>query len=105
MTHAEVIALVTEMGLPFAYHHFAEGESPDPPFIVFLYPNSDNFGADNIVYFERTDVDIELYTDEKNPTIEQTVEDVLNAHEIYWEKSETWIESERMYEVLYTITV
>jgi len=33
MTHAEVKAMVEEMGLPYAYDHFAEGESPDPPFI------------------------------------------------------------------------
>lgn len=37
MTHEEVKALVEEMGLPYAYDHFAEGESPDPPFICFLY--------------------------------------------------------------------
>ena len=36
MTHEEVIALVEEMGLPYAYDHFVEGESPDPPFICFL---------------------------------------------------------------------
>lgn len=38
MTHEEVMAMMEEIGLPYAYHHFAEGESPDPPFAVFLYP-------------------------------------------------------------------
>ena len=46
MTHAEVKAMVEEMGLPYAYDHFAEGESPDPPFICFLYPKAANFSAD-----------------------------------------------------------
>lgn len=32
MTHEEVMAVMEEIGLPYAYHHFAEGESPDPPF-------------------------------------------------------------------------
>ena len=50
MTHAEVKAMVEEMGLPYAYDHFAEGESSDPPFICFLYPRAKNFGADNLVY-------------------------------------------------------
>ena len=49
MTHAEVKAMVEEMGLPYAYDHFAEGESPDPPFICFLYPKAENFSADNLV--------------------------------------------------------
>ena len=26
-----------ELSLPIAYDHFAEGESPDPPFICFPY--------------------------------------------------------------------
>ncbi|MCD8196091.1 MAG: hypothetical protein LUE24_02815 [Lachnospiraceae bacterium] len=105
MTHKEIIALVAEIGIPYAYHHFAEGESPDPPFICFLYPNAVQFGADNIVYHSDTAVDIELYTDEKNPEYEEAVEAVLTAHEIYFEKSEVWIDDEKLYEVLYSIVV
>lgn len=43
MTHEEVMSVMEKIGLPYAYHHFAEGESPDPPFLVFLYPKSNNF--------------------------------------------------------------
>ena len=50
MTHEEVINMMEEMELDFAYHHFVEGESPEPPFVVFLYPTSDNFSADGVVY-------------------------------------------------------
>ena len=32
---------------------------------------------------------------------EQRVEDVLDTHEVFYNKSETWISSERLYEVLY----
>ena len=38
MSHEEVLKMVGEMRLPFAYDHFTEGESPEPPFLVFLYP-------------------------------------------------------------------
>ena len=41
-----LIAIMEEIGLPYAYHHFAEGEGPDPPFICFLVPGNDNFAAD-----------------------------------------------------------
>ena len=47
-------------------------------------------------------VHIELYTDEKNPETELLVENALDAHDIFYEKTEVWIESERLYEVLYT---
>ena len=98
----EMISILNETGLPFAYDHFAEGESPDPPFITFLLPGSDNFSADGRVYLKVDVVHIELYTDEKNPGTESLVEDVLDAHDIFYEKTEVWIESERLYEVLYT---
>ena len=44
----------------------------------------------------------ELYTDEKNPETESRVETVLDRRGIFYEKTEVWIESERLYEVLYS---
>ena len=98
----DLMQLMEEIGLPFAYDHFAEGESPEPPFITFLLPGSDNFAADGKVYLKINEVHIELYTDEKNPETEALVEAVLDAHEIFYDKSEVWIESEKLYEVLYS---
>ena len=31
MTYEEINEMMVETGFPFAYHHFAEGESPRPP--------------------------------------------------------------------------
>ncbi len=104
MTHIEIIEMMEEIGLPYAYDHFAEGESPKPPFICFLYPVAQNFGADNVVYYSCNDLDIELYTDEKNPSLEAEIEEILTEHELYYEKSEAWIDSEKLYEVLYSLT-
>lgn len=50
MTLEELAGMLEKTGLPFAYDHFAEGESPDPPFICYLLPGSDNFSADGRVY-------------------------------------------------------
>lgn len=97
----EVIAILTALGLPFAYHHFAEGESPEPPFLCYLTPGSDNFAADGRVYFKLDEYDIELYTDKKDPVLEARLEALLDEHEVFYDKSEVWIESERLYEVLY----
>ena len=47
-------------------------------------------------------IHIELYTDCKDLSAEQKVEAVLDEHGIFYEKSETWIESEKLYEVLYS---
>ena len=105
MTHEEIVEMLEEANLPLAYDHFAEGESPDPPFICFLFPSSDNFSADNSVYAEFSNLNVELYTDEKNPELEARLETVLNDHELFWNKSEVWIESEKLYEVLYQMSV
>ena len=98
----KITAILEEIGLPFAYDHFAEGESPDPPFICYLIPNSDNFSADGRVYYKINEIHIELYTDFKDLSAEQKVEAVLDEHGIFYEKTEVWIESENLYEVLYT---
>lgn len=105
MTTEEVKAMLEEAGLPLAYDHFAEGESPDPPFLVFLFPGTDNFFADNAVYEKVNNLNIELYTDRKAPALEETIEDILSNHELCYEKTETWISSEKLYEVLYQTTV
>ena len=97
----ELLQMLEEIGIPFAYHHFAEGESPEPPFICYLLPGSNNFSADGKVYYKINEVHIELYTDWKDLEVEQGVEAVLDEHGIFYNKSETWIESEKLYEVLY----
>lgn len=98
----ELLQILSEIQIPFAYHHFAEGESPEPPFICYLLPGSNNFSADGKVYYKINEVHIELYTDLKDLAVEQQLEDVLDEHGIFYNKSETWIESEKLYEVLYT---
>lgn len=97
----ELLKILKETEIPFAYDHFAEGESPEPPFICYLLPGSNNFSADGRVYFKANEVHIELYTDFKDLTVEQKLEAVLDEHGIFYNKSETWIESEKLYEVLY----
>ena len=105
MTHEELLAMLRETDLPIAYDHFAEGESPDPPFLCFICPGSDNFAADGKVWYKINRVNVEFYTDRKDPELEERIETVLDGHGIFYDKSEVWIESERLYEVLYTFEI
>ena len=98
----EIMNIMNALGIPYAYDHFAEGESPEPPFICFLLPGSNNFSADGRVYLKVSEVHIELYTDLKDPKVEEQVETVLDQYGIFYNKTEVWIESERLYEVLYS---
>lgn len=105
MTQEQVVAMVEEMGLPSAYDHFAEGQSPEPPFLAFLYPESRNFAADGIAYYKKNKLHIELYTEYKSVELEEQIEAVLERHGIFYARSEVWIEAERLYEVLYEMEV
>ena len=105
MTYNQIMEMAAATGLPYAYDHFAEGESPDPPFLIFLFPRSNNFSADGKVYYRINQLDFELYTDKKQPDIEARVEAVLDRRELFYNKSEAWIEEEKLYEVLYQMEV
>ena len=105
MSYEEIAEMMQEIGLPFAYHHFAEGESPNPPFVLFLSPKENTFGADNLMYISFKTLHIELYTDAKSPETEERVKEILYQHNIYYTKTEAWIESEKLYEVLYELEV
>ena len=105
MTEKDVFQMVKSIGLPAAYHHFDEGQSPEPPFAVYLNPGTNNFSADGEVYQGINQLDIELYTDKKDIDAEKRVEAVLKEHGFFYEKNETYIETEKMYEVLYEMEV
>ena len=101
----KLLKIIEKTGPPFAYSHFAEGESPAPPFMVYLFPKNEHFGADGVVFYKNTQIDLELYTDKKDLKLEEKIEEILDREKIYYEKSEVWIESERLYEVLYEFTM
>ena len=105
MTIENLVKMLQKTGIPFAYDHIAEGESPEPPFICYLLPGSNNFAADGKVYFKINQVRIELYTDSKDLAVERKVEMVMDESGIFYNKSEVWIQSEKLYEVLYSFEV
>ncbi|GLG88902.1 hypothetical protein [Sellimonas catena] len=98
----KLLSVLDSIGIPYAYDHFTEGESPEPPFLCYLLPGSSNFSADGKVYHRISEVRLELYTDCKDLDSEEKVEAALDAAGIFYNKTETWIDSEKLYEVLYS---
>lgn len=105
MKATEVKAMIESMGLPCTYYSYPVGKAPSLPFIVWYFPNSSNFSADDEVYANIEALNIELYTENKDFNTEKVVEDVLDANNEFWEKSESYINDEHMYEVLYELEV
>ena len=104
MTPAEIEEMLKETGITFRYHHFTQKEMKDIPLpiIVWNIPGTDNFFADGQVYSKIKNLDIELYTDEKDWAWEEKLEDILDSHGIAWQQTASdWLESENMWESLY----
>ena len=90
MTTQEVAQMIESVGLPFAYDHFTKKNTPGgPPFICFLYPESENMFADDSVYQKIKRLYIELYTDRKDLEKEEAVENALEMHMVRWETTVT----------------
>ena len=105
MSKERLEEMLAETGFSFQYHHFTEENAVDPPFIVWLNEESANFYADGVVYAVIDAVNIELYTDEKDHELEKRIEEIFKNYNVSWEKEETYIDSEQMYEVLYQMEV
>ena len=99
----DLVSGLKEMEFQVAYSHFAEGEVPKCPHIVVQGMGSDNFSADGIVYHEVEDTNIELYCDKKDLEAEKKISDFLTENKIYYEKTETYIESEKLIQVVFEI--
>lgn len=105
MTYQEVASMIQGMGLPFTYDSFPNNISPNPPYIVFNYPQNDDFGADNTNYVSIDALNIELYTSTKDFALESSIESVLNGNGFFYEKNESYIRSENLYQITYTTQV
>jgi hypothetical protein len=106
MNLIELKSILEAAGFPVAYSHFTESENaplPKPPFICYLATYSSNLSADNSMYYPMQNVQIELYTDKKDLDAESRVESVLNANEIPFGTTETFIESESLYQKIYEV--
>ena len=66
-----------------------------------VYDVTNFVSADGRDFFKIDRIHVELYTDRKDPVLENSVETVLDRHGIFYNKSEVWIDSEKLYEVLY----
>lgn len=105
MTYNEVITMLSSTNLPIAYQAFPIGAVPPLPYIVYSYPNSDNFGAENKVYKKGESLRVWLCTKNKDFQTEALIESAFDTYHLYWEKTESFLQSDEMYMVLYEMEI
>lgn len=103
ITLENIKEILETSGLPVAYGFFPEDAAPDLPILVYQSVYSNNFAADNTVYKKFDHIQIDLYTERKNPATEDKVEKALSS--FYWEKTEEYIDTEQCYQIIYEIEV
>lgn len=73
--------------------------------MIYLFPGTDNFSADGVVYQAIDELNIELYSEEKDPEAEKKIADWLTENGLFFEKQEYYIESEKMTQVIFETEV
>ncbi len=105
MTYKEVAAMVASVGVPYAYYQFPDGTEVAPPFICFWFDRNNDFIADSRNYQKIEHLRVEVYSDNKNYSLEAVTEAALTGAGLVWVKTEGWLDSERMMMVLYECDV
>ena len=105
MTYKEVATMINSIGIPYAYYQFPDGTAQACPFICFFFSDSNDLAAENTNYQKIRTLNVELYTDNKDFALEETVETVLNSNGLVYDRSESYLDSERMFMVVYTTDI
>lgn len=103
MTITELAQELSTIGLPLSYNHFTT--PPAPPYLVYLFSYSNDLIADNRNYEDIGIYQIELYTNKKDLVSEKKVEDKLKEIELPYQKIETWIDSEKLFQIIYEVSL
>lgn len=106
MTLSDIYTILNATGYPVAYSHFTDTPNnplPNPPYITYVSAYSSNFKADNKIYHKIDNLQIELYTNKKDLQAEKILEDILDTNEIAYETTETWIDSEQLFQKIYEV--
>ena len=105
MTLSALYTILSATGYPVAYSFFPDDERVSPPCITYEVAFSDNFGADNHVFSPFNVVDIFLFTKIKDETAEGKVEKALDDNYIFWDKTETYNNDEKVYQIIYEVKI
>jgi hypothetical protein len=103
MTQTELYQALKSIGFPVAYGSFTNPVTP--PFITYQFAYSNDMMADNINYVPIENFQVELYTDKKDLAAEKKVQDKLKELGLPYRKFETYLDEEKMYQILYEIQI
>lgn len=97
MNLIQIVNLLNTLNIPSVYDHAPVGTVL--PFIAIHSEQPDNFAADNKVYCEKTNIRLDLYTVNKDLSIESDIKALLNDNGIFWTMTEQYLDDQNCYEI------
>ena len=101
MTQAELKQCLESTGLPVIYRR--DTIYPKPPYLIYLFTYKSDLMAENQNYVEIDNFQVELYTENKDPDTEKLVESKLKELGLPYSKTETFLQSEGLFQLVYDI--
>lgn len=78
-----------------AYYQWPIGEAPNLPYVCFFEQQAYTFPADNVAYYSRPRISVELYTKNRDLATEALFEQAFTLAGIYYTKETEFLEDER----------
>ncbi len=99
MELSEIYEKLCTLDIPVAYLQFSKPQKL--PFIAYLEAGTEIQGADNYNLYRRVTIQIELYSEKKNPDLERKIENLFRSVEI--EKGgDKYLENENMFMTVFS---
>lgn len=97
MNQVQTVRLLNTLSVASFYDHAPVGTKL--PFLVIHSEQPDNFAADNLVYCEKWNFRLDLYTVEKDLKLEAEIKKLLNDNGLAWTKTEEYLDEQVCWEV------
>ncbi len=101
MTYTDIVSEMRDLGFPCAYYAFTEAQQL--PYVLVVETHNSDLVADNYNYKGLTNLQVELYHNIKHPPSEKLIESRLKELRLPYGKTEVFIDSERLFQVVYEI--
>lgn len=86
-------------GFKYAYGLFKK--IVKPPHLIAFEQNSDNYSADNEVYYKKKSIQLDYTYEEKNIDEQEKIENII-LKDVVWNKTEeTYLSNEKIWQVSY----
>lgn len=82
------------------YSHYAFDREVEPPHLMSTEIDTDNFLADDKIYFEKVNARLELTCDYRDRKLEKRIENEI-LFDVIWNREVTYIQEERIWNVSY----